>query len=481
MVIFGASGDLTGRELLPSLYELWRKDLLPDPFAVLGTARTDWDDDSFREEMRRWVDPEDPERWREFARRVHYVCTDLTAPPDADYARLEERIGEVRELHGIPDHVLYHLAVPPAFFTETARKMKAAGLATSDSGWRRLVVEKPFGTDRESAEELNRALQTAFPEDQIYRIDHYLGKETVQNMLVFRFANPGWEPIWNRNYIDHVQITASEQLGIGDRAGFYEKTGVVRDMVQNHLLQLFCITAIEPPVRCLGTSVRDETAKVLGAVNHLNPARDFVAGQYGPGRIDGTRVAGYREEDGVDPDSTTPTFAALRLTVDNWRWAGVPFYLRTGKRLERKLTEVVVHFRPTPHTMFPGQGDAHRNVLAFRLQPREGIVQRFAAKRPGPELSIEPVQMNFGYAGAFGIEEPPRAYAWLLLDAMQGDQTLFARSDWIRRAWSVVDPLVDHWEEGDGVPELPNYEAGSWGPDAARQLIQADGREWTEI
>ncbi len=483
MVIFGASGDLTAKDLVPSLYELHCQELLPGRFAVLGTARTEWDDATFRDRMREAVlgrSEVDGSRWESFARRLHYCPADVRSPPGGDYADLAREVERLRERHGIPDNVLFHLAVPPSFFTEIPGRLERAGLTQSEEGWRRLVIEKPFGRDRASAVRLNRELQDVFAEDEIYRIDHYLGKETVQNMLVFRFANPGYEPIWNRNYIDHVQITAAEDVGIGDRAGFYEETGVVRDMVQNHLLQLLCITAIEPPVRCLGSSLRDETAKVLQAVEPVEPERDFVAGQYGPGRIDGTEVPGYRGEEGVEPESTTPTFAALELRVDNWRWSGVPFYLRTGKRLPRKLTEVAVHFRPTPHSMFPGQDDVERNVLAFRLQPEEGIVQRFAAKRPGPRVALEPVRMEFEYARAFGIEEPPSAYAWLLMDAMQGDQTLFARRDWVEHAWSIVDPLVDSWESSPHA-DLPNYRAGSWGPDGAEALLERDGRSWKAI
>jgi len=300
-------------------------------------------------------------------------------------------------------------------------------------------------------------------------------------MLVFRFANPGFEPIWNRDYVDHVQITVAEDLGVGTRGSFYEETGVVRDMVQNHLLQLLCMTAIEPPVRFTADAVRTETAKVLDAVavTPFDSARDAVRGQYGPGRLGEESVPGYRAEDDVEAESTTPTFAALRLTLDNWRWAGIPFYLRTGKRMARKLTEVAVHFRRTPHLMFPtGDGDRPpTNVLAFRLQPEEGILHRFLAKRPGPDISLEPVTMDFRYAEAFSVDEPPRAYAWLLMDAMQGDQRLFARADWVAKAWSIVDPLVEHWAEHPP-RAFPNYEAGSWGPAAADDRLQRDGRTW---
>lgn len=487
LVIFGASGDLARKALLPSLYELHVQDLLPEPFAVVGTALSGWDDDTFRRRMEEAVRADcsfDERRWEELAERLFYVSADLTAPPEEDYAALGARIDEVREELGIPDRLLFHLAIPPSFFPRVVERLEAAELARSDEGrrgWRRLVVEKPFGEDRASARRLDASLRAVFDEERIYRIDHYLGKETVQNMLVFRFGNPGFEPIWNRTYIDHVQITVAESIGIGRRAGFYERTGVVRDMLQNHLLQLLCMTAIEPPVRFEGSAVRNETVKVLDAIRPVDVASEAVRGQYGPGRIDGEAVPGYREEEGVAPDSRTPTFAAVELHIDNWRWAGVPFYLRSGKRLERKLTEVTIHFRPTPHPVFPRQdAGATGNVLAFRLQPNEGIMRTFAAKQPGPGLTIRPVRMEFCYDEAFGVAEPPRAYAWLLLDAMEGDQTLFARSDWIDRAWEIVDPAVQRWES-EPPDAFPNYPAGSWGPEAADRLLSREGRRWQVI
>ena len=483
MVIFGASGDLAARELLPSLYELHYQGLLPDAFAVVGSARSNWDDTEYRERMRRAVRRDcayDDDVWRDLARRLFYLPVDLTSAPDEDYAALRRRIEEVRRELGLPDNVLFHLAVPPALFPDIVHRLKHGGLASSEGGWRRLVVEKPFGEDRASARELDAALRAAFDEGQIYRVDHFLGKETVQNMLVFRFGNPGFEPIWNRDYIDHVQITVSEAIGIGGRAAFYEETGVVRDMVQNHLLQLLCMTAVEPPVRFEGAAVRDETAKVLDAVRPLDVDTDAVRGQYGAGSVDGESVPGYRGEDGVGETSDTPTFAALKLQLDNWRWAGVPFYLRTGKRMSEKLTEVVIRFKPTPHRMFQGADDGHANQLAFRLQPDEGILRTFVAKQPGPGVTIQPVRMNFRYDEAFGVEEPPRAYAWLLLDAMQGDPTLFARADWIDRAWRIVDPVVERWEE-EPPGNFPNYEAGSWGPGEADALLARDGRRWRVV
>ncbi|MFQ5689216.1 MAG: glucose-6-phosphate dehydrogenase [Gemmatimonadota bacterium] len=487
MVIFGASGDLTHRALLPSLFELYCKRLLPESFAVVGTARRAWDSARFRQVARETVRGEcawHPGSWEDFARRLHYVRADAAGPAEDDYARLQAEIERVCREFAIPGNVFFHLAVPPSFFGPVVTRLGAAGLAAGTQGWRRLVIEKPFGEDLESARTLDRELRRVFEEDQIYRIDHFLGKETVQNMLVFRFANPAFEPIWNRNYIDHVQITAAESIGIGTRAGFYEKTGVVRDMVQNHLLQLLCMTAIEPPVRYDAGALRDETVKVLKAVdlNPLDPATGVVLGQYGPGRVDGVEVPGYQDEEGVAPGSRTPTFAALKLTLDNWRWADVPFYLRTGKRLTRKLTEVSIHFKPTPHLMFDEAGGAdprRHNVLTFEVQPEEGIVQTFVAKQPGPEVSMQTVTMNFRYADAFGVEEPPRAYAWLLLDVMQGEQTLFARADWVHEAWKIVDPITSYQRTASDA--LATYPPGSSGPSAAAELLNRDGRRWRPI
>jgi glucose-6-phosphate 1-dehydrogenase len=482
MVIFGATGDLTRRELIPSLFELHAKGLLPRPFAVIGFSQGTWDTATFREHMRRAVELNcgHLRTWDAFAERLSFVRGDVTSPPGDAYAALSDEIARVQSSLAIPSNVLFHLAVPPALFGIIANRLGAAGLAASDRGWRRLVVEKPFGRDRATAGALDRQLRDVFGEEQIYRVDHFLGKETVQNMLVFRFANPSFEPVWNRNYIDHVQITVAEDIGIGTRAAFYEQTGVVRDMVQNHLFQLLCMTAMEPPLRFDAVSLRDETVKVLEAVNVS--LVDAVRGQYGEGTVDGQRAPGYREEDGVPPDSVTPTYAALELTLDNWRWADVPFYLRTGKRMTRKLSEVAIQFKPTPHVMFSGADGrpSQHGTLVFELQPDEGIVQTFAAKQPGPGLSVRPVTMRFGYAEAFGVEEPPRAYAWLLLDAMQGDQTLFARADWIDRAWQIIDPIVERWSS-EPKENFPNYAAGSAGPAAAGHLIQRTGRRWRKL
>jgi glucose-6-phosphate 1-dehydrogenase len=384
VVIFGASGDLARRTLIPSLYALACQDLLPEPFAIVGFARRDWDDAAFRDEMYRYVAHRPnfrAEVWQRFARRLSYVAGDFSAPASAAYLALREKIAKVQADWHVPGNILFHLSTPPQFYGDIVHRLAAVALLQSDAGWRRVIIEKPFGRDEASARALDRQLLAVVDEARLYRVDHYLGKETVQNMLVFRFANPGFEPIWNRLYIDHVQITAAESDGIGTRAGYYESNGVVRDMIQNHLLQLLCTTAMEPPVAYDGTALRNETAKVLQAVKPPNVRRDGVLGQYGAGESDGQRVRAYREEADVPATSTTPTFAALRLGIDNWRWAGVPFYLRSGKRLPRKLTEISIHFKPTPHLMFPVDDAEHlqRNVLVFRLQPDEGIIHTFLA------------------------------------------------------------------------------------------------------
>ena len=485
MVIFGAGGDLTRRDLLPSVFELHRKQLLPATFAVIGFSRSPWGSDRFRQEMRTAVMEHcencagGPAHWDDLARRLSFVSGDAESDPDDDYAALAREIARVQTEFGIEDNVFFHLAVPPGLFGTIASRLGASGLARSDAGWRRLVVEKPFGENRESAHQLDRQLRAIFDEEQIYRIDHFLGKESVQNMLVFRFANPGFEPIWNRNYIDHVQITVAESLGIGSRGGFYDAIGVVRDMVQNHLLHLLCLTAMEPPARYAAASLRAETLKVLDAIAPINVRTDCVVGQYGSGRIADEQVRAYREEESVAEDSTTSTFAALKLLINNWRWAGVPFYLRTGKRMSQKVAEVTVCFKPTPHMMFPldQETGALSNILTFRLQPDEGILQTFLAKQPGAEICLRPVTMHFGYDSAFGVEHPPSAYQWLLLDAMHGNQTLFPHAEWISKAWSLLDPVVAA-AESHGTTTFPNYAAGSWGPAEATALLQREGREW---
>ena len=482
VVIFGVAGDLGRTTLVPSLYALACQKLLPEPCVILGVARRDWDDETLRNEMRQCAqDSKDfsDVTWQQFASCLYFVGGDFGASSPETYTILRQRLSQIQGAKQIADNVLFHLAVPPSLYGGIAQQLADASLLQSAHGWRRMILEKPFGHDAASARALDRQLLTVVGEEQLYRVDHYLGKETVQNMLVFRFANPSFEPIWNRHYIDHVQITAAESEGIGTRAGYYNSTGVMRDMVQNHLLQLLCMTAMEPPLAYEGIALRNETVKVLQAVQPIDAQHDCVLGQYGAGEIDGHEVPAYRDEDGVPADSTTPTFAALKLTLDNWRWAGVPFYLRTGKRLPQKCAEITLHFKPTPHLMFPVD-DAerlHSTVLTFSLQPNEGIVYTFLAKQPGPDICLRPVTMHFRYDLTFGIQRPPSAYEWLLHDAMQGNQTLFTRSDWIYEAWSIVAPVINHWET-QAAQDLPRYAAGTWGPTEAQELLARDGRAW---
>ena len=483
LVICGASGDLAHRKLFPALFALHRRGLLPNSLAIVGFARGDWDDDGFRSEMRAAVEKVqslDDGLWRAFAGDLFFLCGDFGSA--GDYSSLRQRIEKLQTERRLPDNVLFHLAAPPSCYAEIVERLQEAGLLQTQGGWRRVAIEKPFGQDEASARELDRRLSAVLSEEQLFRVDHYLGKEIVQNMLAFRFANPGFEPIWNRQHIDHVQILAAESVGVEARGEYYDRTGVVRDMVQNHLLQLLCMTAMDPPVSYDGLSLRNETFKVLQAVRPLDHAADCVLGQYAAGTIDGQSVPAYRYEPHVAQSSATPTFAALRVLIDNWRWADVPFYLRTGKRLPRRISEIALHFKATPHLMFPltESGRLQNNTLTFRLQPQEGIFHRFLAKQPGPELRLRPVTMQFRYDAAFGVEELPSAYELLLLDEMQGDQTLFARSDWIYRAWSIVDPLVRRSETAAS-GDLPNYAAGTWGPAAAETLLEREARHWQVV
>ena len=483
MVIFGVAGDLARSTLIPALYDLGCQGLLPEPFAVIGVARRPWNHDVLRQHMLDILRERKGFRvdvWQKFRAGLYYERGDFSDPTPRLYTALRDRIVEVRAEKQLPDNVLFHLSVPPDLYGEIVQQLAAAALLKSaNGGWRRVIIEKPFGHDEATARALDNDLLDVLDEEQLYRVDHYLGKETVQNMLVFRFANPGFEPIWNHHYIDHVQITVAEAEGIGTRAGYYDSTGVVRDMLQNHLLQLLCMTAMEPPLFYDGLSLRNETLKVLQAVRPINGPHDSVLGQYGAGEMEEGAVLAYREEENVREGSTTPTFVALKLMLDTWRWAGVPFYLRTGKRLPRKVSEITLQFKPTSHLMFPidNEKPLQSNRLTFCLQPDEGILYTFLAKQPGPDICLRPVTMNFRYDLTFGIDTPPSAYEWLLHDAMHGQQTLFPRSDWIYRAWAIVDPLLAQWESHPA-PDLPNYAAGTRGPAAADHLLARDGREW---
>jgi len=483
IVIFGASGDLAFRKLLPSLFYLHENGLLPKQYNVIGAARTPFSDEEFRKKVRRVLPSSAPSaKLEDFLRRLSYASMDYA---DASfYENLKKTLQRLDTAGGAAERRLFYLSTPPFLYPVVIGNLAKAGLAgvsARDSGWTRVVIEKPFGTDLASAKTLNRDVHRAFREDQVYRIDHYLGKETVQNLLVLRFANSLFEPAWNRDCIDHVQITAAEQLGVEHRAGYYDKAGALRDMFQNHLLQLLTLIAMEPPVRFEADAVRDKKLDVLESIRPLEEAgldRCAARAQYSAGSIDGQAVPAYREEEGVPRDSATPTFAALRLEVDNWRWKGVPFYLRSGKRMAERTTEIAVRFKHVPVSIFrPLLADQlSANVLRLRIQPREGISLLFEAKHPGPKLCLSTVDMRFDYQESFGTP-PPEAYARLFLDAMIGDQTLFARSDAVERAWELLDPLLTRWEEKKD-KELFFYPAGTWGPPRSDELLARDGRKW---
>lgn len=492
MVIFGVSGDLTARKLMPSLYDLAvGQPPLPDEFTIVGVSHRDWDEATFRAKMREAVaesarHPVTAEAWEPFAKGLSYVQGDFGDP--ATYDAVARRLETVdRERHTLGNR-LFYLATAPQFFSPIVRGLSDAGALERQAnymepteGWHRVVIEKPIGHDLASARELIAEMALLLTERQIYRIDHYLGKETVQNVLAFRFANSLFDPVWNRQYVDNVQITAAEAIGVGGRAGYYDAAGALRDMVESHLLQLLTVVAMEPPAFFNGNAVRDEKVKVIRSVVPpvgANVARHVVRGQYAPGFVGGQSVPGYLEEEGVEPGSKTETYVALRLGIDNWRWSGVPFYLRTGKRLPRRVTEIAVEFKRVPHLMFQSVGalDVSPNVISLRIQPDEGIALRFAAKVPGARTQLRTVRMDFLYGAAFG-EAGPDAYERLLLDAMLGDPTLFTRRDEVEAAWAIVQPILDAW----AIPGFPGpacYDAGSWGPDAAEAMIQHDGRSW---
>ncbi len=489
-VIFGASGDLTGRKLIPALYNLYCQGLLPSGFAVLGFAITPMDDDSFRTAMRQW-DKDSPEvimfrskLWDEFAACLHYMTADFDNP--AGYKKLLGRLNEMDQDHDTSGNRLFYLATSPAFYSLIVQKLQSEHLVDrrkeDASEWTRIVIEKPFGRDLASARDLNDVVHKTFDESQVYRIDHYLGKETVQNLLAFRFANSILEPVWNHHYIDHVQITAAETLGIGHRGAYYDHAGCLRDMFQNHLFQLMSIVAMEPPARYDGQIVRDRKADVLRAVVPLNAEHLAIAavrGQYGPGTEEGKPVPGYRQEPDVAPDSHTETFAAMKLIVDNWRWAGTPFYLRSGKCLPKKQTLIAIEFKRVPHLFFDltSEDQIEPNVLLIRIQPDEGISLQLGAKIPGPEMHVRQIQMNFSYGAAFG-EFPATAYETLLLDVMHGDPTLFNRSDTVELSWQILQPVLAAWQALPPSHPFPNYAAGTWGPAESDALLAADGRSW---
>jgi glucose-6-phosphate 1-dehydrogenase len=476
LVIFGASGDLTQRKLMPALYSLAVRGLLPDAFAVVGAARSEETDDQFRERMKEAVqkharDPFDEEIWDGLAGALYYTTLDFS--DDAGEDRLAERLTEIDREHSTEGNRVYYFAVPPSAIATLIDEIAERRTA---EGWIRLIIEKPFGRDVASARELNERIQRHFSEDEVFRIDHYLGKETVQNMLALRFANGIFEPIWNRQFIDHVQITVAESIGIEGRAAFYEQAGAIRDIFQNHLLQLVAITAMEPPIDFTADSVRNEKVKVLRSMHTPGP-KSVVRGQYGRGFIEGEDVPAYREEEGVAPDSMTETYVAAKLYVDNWRWADTPFYVRMGKRLARRETTIAIQFKRAPHPPFEETAaeGLRPNVLLIHVQPNEGMSLAIGAKVPGQGMTIRTVHMDFLYGSAFR-EGLPEAYERLVLDAMFGDATLFTRADEIEEQWALVDAIVASWARDR--PAFPNYAAGAWGPPSADDLLHRDGRSW---
>jgi len=485
IVIFGASGDLTKRKLLPALYNLNELQLLPENFAVVGCAVTPGDDDYFRDRATADIKefatrPFDADVWQDFAKRLYYVSGDFNDP--ATFQTLGAKIEEARTAHKVPPNVLFYLAITPALFSKVVDQLGAAGLTSeTGEGWRRVIIEKPFGRDLESARVLNAEISKTLDESQIYRIDHYLGKETVQNIMVFRFGNSIFEPTWNRRYIEYVQITVAEELGVELRGGYYDHSGVIRDMVQNHILSVLSLIAMEPPSSITGDAVRNEKVKVLEAIRPMEPEQvieNAVRGQYAAGLIDGNPVPAYRTEPDVNPHSNTETFVALKLNVENWRWADVPFYIRSGKRLPTRTTEVVIGFRRAPLLLF-GMENERRippNRLVLHIQPEEGITLDIHAKQPGPKVAIANVPLNFNY-GQFGEKAAATGYETLLYDCMVGETSLFHRYDSVDASWRIVNPILDVWQ---ALParDFPNYEAGTWGPKAAFDLIERDGHAW---
>lgn len=481
LVIFGVTGDLSRKKLMPAVYDLANRGLLPPGFALVGFARRDWEDQDFAEvvhdAVRKYARTEfREETWQQLLQGIRFVSGEF-ADPEA-YQRLKETVESLDEERGTMGNHAFYLSIPPKNFPVVAEQLKASGLvddtADQPERWRRVVIEKPFGEDAETARELNDALQRAFPADSIFRIDHYLGKETVQNILALRFANQFFEPIWNRNYVDHVQITMAEDIGVGGRAGYYDGIGAARDVIQNHLLQLLALTAMEEPLNQSASSLRAEKEKVLAAVQlpedlSLTTAR----GQYDSGWQGGQKVTGFLAEDGMNPESTTETYAAIKLFIENRRWQGVPFYLRSGKRLGRRVTEIAIIFKKTPDSLFPGEQE--QNALVIRVQPDEGVTIRFGSKVPGPGSEVRNVSMDFGYGHAF-TESSPEAYERLILDVLLGDAPLFPRHEEVELSWNILDPIENHWKEEGG--PLEQYSPGSWGPRSADEMLARDGRSW---
>jgi glucose-6-phosphate 1-dehydrogenase len=485
VVIFGANGDLTRRKLMPALYRLYYDRRIPPNFAVLGISRTRMSDQVFRDRMCAAVkefledSPFDETLWEGFARGVFYLAGDLH--DSQMFQNLADRLTEIERTRQTTGNVLFYLSTQPSQYGTTAEGIGRSGLSRG-GGWRRLVVEKPFGHDLESARALSKKLHEVFAEDEVYRIDHYLGKETVQNILAFRFGNGIFEPVWNRRYVNHVQITAAESIGVEGRGGYYQEAGALRDMIQNHLLQVMATVAMEPPAVFESNAVRDERAKLLRSIRILKPAEVdeyAVAGQYGPARIAGREMPGFRQEPGVDPEARTDTYAAITGFVENWRWAGVPFYIRTGKRLPKRVTDVAIQFNEPPLALFSDVGTdqtiSQPNLLILRIQPEEGISLRFFSKLPGEGMQLRPVSMDFNYGSSFGVRSRS-AYETLLEDALLGDATLYTRQDMVEASWAVVQPILEVWAGRKF--SFPNYSAGTWGPRAADEMLARHGHKW---
>ena len=489
VVFFGASGDLFKRMLLPAMYNLRLTDIMPSDFAIIGYSRTQYTDEQFRDYCKQNVDqfsrsgPAKDPMWSDFAQRLSYISGEFDDVKDYDV--LKQKLQQNDEKFGTKGNVLYYLSTPPQVFPLIVEHLQKAGLdpKSNAKGWTRVIIEKPFGTDLASAQALQAEVEKVFDESQVYRIDHYLGKEPVQDIMALRFANMIFEPIWDRRYIDSVQITAAETLGVEQRGGYYDHAGALRDMIQNHVMNLLALVSMEPPVNSDADSIRNEKFKVLSAVRPIAADQVFdqtARGQYAQGTVDGKTVPAYRDEQDVDPHSNTDTFAAVKLHIDNWRWAGVPFYLRSGKRLARKVSEIAVRFRPIPHRLFGEKSDTiDPNFLVMKIQPDEGVTLRFNAKVPGPKNHIRAVNMDFNYGTGFGVESAP-AYERLIADAVRGDATLFTRWDAVQRAWEIVMPILTTWQNTPDAT-FPNYPAGSQGPQSADHLVESDGQAWRRI
>ena len=481
-VIFGASGDLTKRKLVPALYSLYVQNLLPEKFAVLGVSRSQFSDMEFRSAMKLAIEEfkevDNGDRVDEFIQKIYY--TTIQFNDVSTYLTLKQSIENLRTKEGIGGNTIFYLSTPPSLYSIIPQHLAEVGLNLQDDGWKRLIIEKPFGYDLESALKLKDLLLINWAEEQIFRIDHYLGKETVQNLLVTRFSNGIFEPLWNRNYIHHVEITSAESIGVGKRGGYYDSSGALRDMVQNHLLQVAALTAMESPSSLEPVAIRNEILKVFQSLRPIKSEdvkTNTIRGQYMASTIKNEKVVGYRDEEGVDPESITETYAALKFYIDNWRWGGVPFYIRTGKRLPTRVTEVVIHFKPTPHFLFAkGEACSTCNQLVIRIQPDEGILLKFGMKTPGAGFDVQTVNMDFHYSD-LSHQRIPSAYERLIYDAIKGDSTLFARSDEVIEAWKFLSPVIDAWKNDPSIP-LHGYPAGTWGPETADELIEDKEMTW---